>query len=68
MDQLRLGVIDATVLTARIVLSPSGPASRAWARPKTPLPLPAIGIVTLERKIKETGASKESTPDGFEEP
>ena len=69
MDQLRLGVIDATVLTAPHCFVAERAGFKSLGSSKDAVPLPAIGIVTLERKItRETGAGKESTPDSFEEP
>jgi len=53
MDQLRLGVIDATVLTAPHCFVAERAGFKSLGSSKDALPLPAIGIVTLERKIKE---------------
>jgi NitT/TauT family transport system substrate-binding protein len=53
MDQLRLGVIDATVLTAPHCFVAERAGFKSLGSSKDSLPLPAIGIVTLERKIKE---------------
>jgi NitT/TauT family transport system substrate-binding protein len=53
MDQLRLGVIDATVLTAPHCFVAERAGFKSLGSSKDAVPLPAIGIVTLERKIKE---------------
>ena len=53
MDQLRLGAIDATVLTAPNCFIAERAGFRNLGSSKDTLPLPAVGIVTLERKIKE---------------
>jgi len=53
MDQLRLRVIDATVLTAPHCFVAERAGFKSLGSSKDALPLPAIGIVTLERKIKE---------------
>jgi NitT/TauT family transport system substrate-binding protein len=53
MDQLRLGVIDATVLTAPNCFIAERAGFKSLGSSTDTLLLPAIGIVTLERKIKE---------------
>ncbi len=53
MDQLRLGVIDATVLTAPHCFVAERAGFKNLGSSRDTLPLPAVGIVTLERKIKE---------------
>lgn len=53
MDQLRLGAIDATVLTAPHCFVAERAGFKSLGSSKDTLPLPAVGIVTLERKIKE---------------
>lgn len=53
MDQLRLGVIDATVLTAPYCFIAERADFKSLGSSKDTLSLPAIGIVTLERKINE---------------
>ena len=53
MDQLRLGVIDATVLTAPSCFTAERAGFKSLGSSKDTLSLPAIGIVALERKIKE---------------
>src|ERR1043166_1684322 len=53
MDQLRLGAIDATVLTAPNCFIAERAGFRNLGSSKDTLPLPAVGIVTLERRIKE---------------
>ena len=53
MDQLRLGAIDATVLTAPHCFVAERAGFKNLGSSKDTLPLPAVGLVTLERKIKE---------------
>ena len=53
MDQLRLGAIDATVLTAPNCFVAERAGFKNLGSSKDTLPLPAVGIVALERKIKE---------------
>ena len=53
MDQLRLGAIDATVLTAPHCFVAERAGFKNLGSSKDTLPLPAVGIVTLERRIKE---------------
>ena len=53
MDQLRLGAIDATVLTAPHCFVAERAGFKNLGSSKDTLPLPAVGIVALERKIKE---------------
>ena len=53
MDQLRLGAIDATVLTAPNCFVAERLGFKSLGSSKDTLPLPAVGIVTMERKIKE---------------
>ena len=52
MDQLRLGVIDATVLTAPHCFVAERAGFKSLGSSKDAVPLPAIGIVTLERRSK----------------
>ena len=69
MDQLRLGVIDATVLTAPHCFVAERAGFKSLASSKDAVPLPAIGNSHSGAKgQRETGADKESTPDSFEEP
>ena len=53
LDQLRLGVIDATVLTAPNCFIAERAGFKSLGSSKDTLPLPAVGLVTLERNIKE---------------
>jgi NitT/TauT family transport system substrate-binding protein len=53
MDQLRLGAIDATVLTAPNCFVAERAGFRNLGSSKDTLALPAVGVVTLERRIKE---------------
>jgi NitT/TauT family transport system substrate-binding protein len=53
MEQLRLGAIDATVLTAPHCFVAERAGFKNLGSSRDTLPLPAVGIVTLERKIKE---------------
>ena len=53
MDQLRLGAIDATVLTAPHCFVAERLGFRNLGSSRDTLPLPAVGIVTMERRIKE---------------
>ncbi len=53
LDQLRLGVIDATVLTAPNCFIAKRAGFKSLGSSKDTLPLPAVGLVTLERNIKE---------------
>ena len=53
MDQLRVGAIDATVLTAPHCFVAERAGFKSLGSSKDTLPLPAVGIVALERKIKE---------------
>ncbi len=53
LEQLRLGLIDATVLTAPHNFVAERAGFRSLGSSKNILPLPAVGIATLERTIKE---------------
>jgi NitT/TauT family transport system substrate-binding protein len=53
MDQLRLGAIDATVLTAPNCFVAERLGFKSLGSSRDTLPLPAVGIVTMERMIKE---------------
>ena len=53
MDQLRLGAIDATVLTAPNCFIAERAGFKSLGSSRDTLPLPAVGLVTTERKIKE---------------
>ncbi|MGE5819593.1 MAG: ABC transporter substrate-binding protein [Deltaproteobacteria bacterium] len=53
LEQLRLGAIDATVLTAPHNFVAERAGFRTLGSSKDILPLPAVGMATLERKIKD---------------
>jgi hypothetical protein len=53
MDQLRLGVIDPTVLTAPYCFVAERAGFKSLGSSNDTLSPLAIGIVTLEQKIKE---------------
>jgi NitT/TauT family transport system substrate-binding protein len=53
MDQLRMGAIDATVLTAPHCFVAERAGFKNLGSSRDTMPLPAVGIVTLERRIKE---------------
>lgn len=53
LEQLRLGVIDATVLTAPNNFIAERAGFRSLGSSKDILALPAVGIATLERRLKE---------------
>jgi NitT/TauT family transport system substrate-binding protein len=53
LEQLRLGAIDATVLTAPHNFVAQRAGFRTLGSSKDILPLPAVGMATLERKVKD---------------
>jgi ABC-type nitrate/sulfonate/bicarbonate transport system substrate-binding protein len=53
LEQLRLGAIDATVLTAPHNFIAERAGFRTLGSSKDILPLPAVGMATLEKRIKE---------------
>jgi ABC-type nitrate/sulfonate/bicarbonate transport system substrate-binding protein len=53
LEQLRLGAIDATVLTAPHNFVAERAGFRTLGSSKDILPLPAVGMATLEKRIKE---------------
>jgi ABC-type nitrate/sulfonate/bicarbonate transport system substrate-binding protein len=53
LEQLRLGAIDATVLTAPHNFIAERAGFRTLGSSKDILPLPAVGLATLERRLKE---------------
>jgi ABC-type nitrate/sulfonate/bicarbonate transport system substrate-binding protein len=53
LEQLRLGAIDATVLTAPHNFVAERAGFRTLGSSKDILPLPAVGMATLERRMKE---------------
>lgn len=53
LEQLRLGAIDATVLTAPHNFIAERAGFRTLGSSKDIMPLPAVGMATLERKLKD---------------
>ena len=53
LEQLRLGLIDATILTAPHNFIAERAGFRSLGSSTNILPLPAVGIATLERTVKE---------------
>jgi ABC-type nitrate/sulfonate/bicarbonate transport system substrate-binding protein len=53
LEQLRLGAIDATVLTAPHNFVAERAGFRTLGSSKDILPLPAVGMATLEQRIRE---------------